>query len=160
MAKVCTARPAPWFKATGWVGPEQLERLEVMLGELARSEACRVVLIHHPVTEGATSSRRSLTDAAEFRALLSRTGAELVLHGHNHRTQLAEIAGPDGPIPVVGVRSSSYLGKKSHKLAQYHLYDFEPNPSDRPGPRYRITIRTRAYDPTSARFVAAGERAL
>lgn len=157
---VCTARPSPPFMATGAVGTEQLERLEKLLTRLADSDACRVVLIHHPIVAGATSNRRSLVDGSELRDVLRRTGADLVLHGHNHRTQLAQVDGPDGPIPVVGVRSSSYMGEKEYKRARYHIYDFEAAEGADSGLRYRIRLRTRAYDPANARFVEESEQLL
>jgi len=157
---VSSAEPSPIFMATGSVGREQRERLEELLIGLAEENVCRVVLIHHPIVDGATSARRSLSDAAEFRDVLRRTGADLVLHGHNHRTQIANVPGPDRPIPVVGVRSSSYMGEKLYKRAHYHLYDFEESPSRATGPRYAVRMRTRAFDPASGRFIEAGEREL
>lgn len=157
---VNSAEPSPIFMATGSVGREQRERLEEMLLRLGGEGVCRVVLIHHPIVEGATSARRSLSDAAEFRDVLSRAGAELVLHGHNHETQIASVPGPVHAIPVVGVRSSSYMGEKRHKRAHYHLYDFEAGPAGESGPRYIVKMRTRAFDPSSGRFAPAGEQVL
>ncbi len=157
---VCSAHPTPLFNAGGTVGTAQLERLEALLTELADSDACRVVLIHHPVTDGATSPRRSLSDADAFRAVLRRTGADLVLHGHNHRSQFFQVPGPDGPIPVVGVRSASNRGNDPEKRAQYHLYDVEAAPRDAPGPRFRVSVRARGYDPGTRRFASEGERVL
>lgn len=157
---VCSAHPTPIFKASGTVGPAQLERLEATLTELDDSDVCRVVLIHHPVTDGATSQRRSLSDSAAFRAVLRRAGADLVLHGHNHRSQFFQVPGPDGPIPVVGVRSASNCGKNPEKRAQYHLYDIVPAQRDAPGPRFRVSVRARGYDPETRRFAAEGERVL
>jgi 3',5'-cyclic AMP phosphodiesterase CpdA len=153
---VCSALPTSSLDATGTVGPEQLARLEAVLAKLADSGLCRLVSIHHPVTEAATIERRSLTDAVELRAVLERAGAELVVHGHNHRTLVAEIAGPERPIPVVGVRSASDHGHKPHKRAQYHVYGFE-RVSESGGARFRITLNTRGYDPAAHRFVAEGE---
>jgi len=157
---VCSAHPTPLFKAGGTVGPAQLERLEALLTQLGDSGVCRVVLIHHPVTDGATSQRRSLSDAPDFRAVLRRAGAELVLHGHNHRSQFFQVPGPEGSIPVVGVRSASNCGKDPEKRAHYHVYDVEPAARDAPGPRFRVSVRVRGYDPEGGRFVAEGERAL
>ena len=157
---LCSAHPTGIFRATGSVGPGQLERLEVMLTELADADVCRVVLIHHPITDGAAAPRRSLSDAAAVRAVLRRAGADLVLHGHNHRTQLFQVPGPEGPIPVVGVRSSSYMGRKRSKRAHYHIYDLEPGASDGPCARWRVVMRIRAYDPESGRFRPEGERVL
>ena len=91
--------------------------------------------------------------------MLRRAGAELVIHGHNHRTLLAEIDGPNGAIPVVGVRSASDIGSEPHKCAQYHVYAIERNRE--PGrPRFRIALRIREYDPTSGRFRAEAEHDL
>jgi len=157
---VCSAHPTPLFAAGGTVGPAQLERLEALLTELAAADLCRVVLIHHPVTDGATSRRRSLSDAEAFRAVLRRTGADLVLHGHNHRSQFFQVPGPDGPIPVVGVRSSSNRGHNPAKRAHYHLYDIAAAPCDAPGPRFRINVRVRGYDSEIGCFASEGERVL
>jgi 3',5'-cyclic AMP phosphodiesterase CpdA len=157
---VCSAHPTPLFKAGGTVGSAQLERLEVLLTEFDDSDVCRVVLIHHPVTDGATSRRRSLSDADAFRAVLRRAGADLVLHGHNHRSQFFQVPGPDGPIPVVGVRSASNCGINPEKRAQYHLYDIAPARRDAPGPRFRVSVRARGYDPETHRFGPEGERVL
>jgi len=157
---VCTAQPTGIFRATGSVGPGQLERLEALLSELADADLCRVLLIHHPIVDGAAARRRSLSDAAALRALLRRTGADLVLHGHNHRTQLFQVPGPEGPIPVVGVRASSYMGRKLSKRAHYHIYELEPGASGHPGARCRVVMRVRAYDPRSGCFRPQGERTL
>jgi len=155
---VDSACPTAWFLAQGAVGEAQRERVEALLGRLRDEGLCRVVLIHHPIVDGATSQRRALRDAAEFRAVLERAGAELVLHGHNHRTQIARVPGPDGPIPVVGVRSGSYLGEKEHKRARYHLYDFERNAAV--GPRFRVRLRARGFDPATGAFGPVDEREL
>lgn len=154
---ICSALPTPNLDATGTLGPAQRERLEGMLARLAETDLCRVVSIHHPITEQATIERRSLTDAVELRAILGRVGAEIVVHGHNHRTLIKEIPGPNGPIPVIGVRSATDCGHKPHKRAQYHIYDIER--VDGPE-RFRISIRTRGYDSAGRRFVAEGSRAL
>jgi 3',5'-cyclic AMP phosphodiesterase CpdA len=156
---LCSALPTPIFDASGTLGDGQLERLERMLSNLDDGDLCRVVSIHHPVSPGATHERRELRDAAALRGVLRRAGAELVVHGHNHRTLFAEIEGPDGVIPVVGVRSASDIGRKPHKCAQYHVYAIERNRE--PGhPRFRIALRVRGYDPTSGRFRAELERDL
>jgi 3',5'-cyclic AMP phosphodiesterase CpdA len=157
---VSSAQPSPLFIATGAVGRDQRERLEEMLTRLADEDVCRVVLIHHLIVDGATSARRSLSDAAEFRDVLRRAGADLVLHGHNHRTQISSVPGPNGSIPVIGVRSSSYMGEKEHKRAHYHLYDFARSGGESSGNRFTVTMRTRGFDPDSARFVPAGEEVL
>ena len=116
--------PASWLAANGSVGPQQLERLEQLLQQFATTNLCRIVLIHHPPDED-IETRRRLTDTAAFCEVLRKTGAELVLHGHLHRTVLRSIPGPKGPIPVVGVRSASAIGSQPKKRARYHLYHIE-----------------------------------
>ena len=82
-----------------------------------------MLLIHHPPVAGLTSRRRSLRDAPAFAEVLRRRGAELVLHGHLHRTTLASLPGPERPIPVIGVPSASHAGPDPARCAAYHLYD-------------------------------------
>jgi 3',5'-cyclic AMP phosphodiesterase CpdA len=156
---LCSALPTPIADASGTLGAGQLERLERMLAELDDSELCRVVSIHHPVSPGATHERRELRDAVALRGVLRRVGAELVIHGHNHRTLFAEIEGPNAAIPVVGVRSASDIGRVSHKRAQYHVYSFE-RVAGTGRPRFRIALRIRGYDSASGRFRAETERDL
>jgi 3',5'-cyclic AMP phosphodiesterase CpdA len=155
---LCSARPSGYGMATGALGAEQLARLEKILDGLRDSPLCRIVLIHHPPGEGAVSARRALTDADALRAVLRRGGADLVLHGHGHRTLVGELDGPAGAIPVVGVRSSSDVGHRPDKRAQYHLYEIEPSPGA--SRRFRIRMQVRGWDPAAKRFVSESERSL
>ena len=54
-----------------------------------------------------------------------RVGCELVLHGHNHRSEVARIAGPAGPIPVIGVTSASAAPDSKYGRARWHLIRIE-----------------------------------
>lgn len=151
---VNSALPTPLFLATGRVGDAQLARLERRLLELGTAGLCRVVLIHHPVTRGAVSSRRELRDAEALRGVLARAGAELVLHGHGHRTLFGSLPGPNGDIPVVGVRSASDATDRVDKRAQYHVYDIE-----RGAAGFRIAARVRGYNAVGE-FAALSEKIL
>jgi len=143
---VNSALPTGPFLASGALGPEQLQRLEAMLVELARGDRFRLLLIHHPPFQAELSRRRSLADAEALGALLSRTGVDLILHGHLHRTRFATLPGPEGPIPVVGVRSASDCGSKPGKRAHYHLYRLQEEARSQGRPRYRIELSRRGYD--------------
>ena len=153
-----SALPTAPFVASGALGFEQLERLEKLLAELARGHHFRLLLIHHPPLRGELSRRRSLDDAEALAAVLSRTGADLVVHGHLHRTRIGTMPGPSGPIPVVGVRSASDQGSKPGKRACYHLFRLHEQASDGGRRRYRIELCTRAFgdggfSESSARFL-------
>jgi 3',5'-cyclic AMP phosphodiesterase CpdA len=112
--------PKPPFFATGTLGEAQIARAERLLVDLGREGRCRIVLIHHPPL---TSEKRMkcLTDAAAFQAMVRRAGCEIVLHGHNHRSELARIAGPHAPVPVLGVASASAAPDSKYGAARYHL---------------------------------------
>ena len=87
-----------------------------------REGLVRVVLIHHPPLPGQAPPRRALRDAAALERVLADKGAELVLHGHNHRDNHVDFAWGEGRIPVVGVASGS-AGRvhKSEPLGRYNL---------------------------------------
>ena len=157
---VSTARATAPFYASGTIGEVQLGRLEQLLSALAKTSLGRVVLIHHPPQHIALSARRRLTDAAAFRAVLAKAGAELILHGHIHTTVKASIPGPDGPIPVVGVAASAAIGRRSHQRSRYHLYRIEPQGEVNGRVRFQITMTSRAYNPRNTCFQHYDEQGL
>ena len=120
---VNSAVPTPPFVASGRVGEEQLARLAAILDRLGGGDVFRLVLIHHPPLPGQAGRKRDLEDAPALQAVLSRHGAELVVHGHNHVSSLAWCPTATGKVPVVGVPSAS-LGRpyKREPLARYNLY--------------------------------------
>lgn len=117
-----SAVPTPPFVAAGRLGQGQLDQFALSLERLAAAGYIRVVMIHHPPLPGQARPRRALQDAAAFASVLDRHGAELVLHGHNHRQTLAWHRHSGGRIPVLGVASAS-AGRlhKNEPLARYHL---------------------------------------
>lgn len=119
--------PKPPFFATGTLGSTQLAKAEKLLADLGREGLCRVVLIHHPPLTTEKRFKR-LTDAAAFQAMIRRVGCELVLHGHNHRSEVARIVGPAGPVPVIGVTSASAAPDSKYGRARYHLIRIEREP--------------------------------
>ncbi|MEO8309448.1 MAG: metallophosphoesterase, partial [Pseudomonadota bacterium] len=79
---LCSAWPTAPLLASGSLGEPQLARLEAVLREEGLARRTRVVLLHHPVADGVVSARKALSDRGALRAVLQRSGAELVLHGH------------------------------------------------------------------------------
>jgi 3',5'-cyclic AMP phosphodiesterase CpdA len=129
--------------AWGEVGGSQLRRLEAALGHPDLAGKTRVVLIHHPPVLLKGNELRNLRDRAALAAVLARTGAELVLHGHDHRDERATLVGPRGTtIPVVGAGSASYTGGPDRR-ARYNVYEIEGA---------AITCITRAHDEAQDAF--------
>lgn len=118
---VNTGVPTLPFMATGTVGEPQRATLARLLDETRDQGLFRVVMIHHPPQRSSARFGRALKDAEAVTDLLARHGAELVLHGHNHRHSLSRIAGKSGEIPVLGVASASAVPGTPHHRAEYHL---------------------------------------
>jgi 3',5'-cyclic AMP phosphodiesterase CpdA len=111
--------------AWGEIGQAQLARLEAILKAPELAGLTRVVLVHHPPVVHKDGEHRNLRDRDAFAQVLARAGADLVLHGHDHEDQRAELPGPDGRgIPVIGAGSASYAGGPERR-ARYSVYEFE-----------------------------------
>jgi 3',5'-cyclic AMP phosphodiesterase CpdA len=120
---VNSALPTPPAMAWGRVGREQLARLAGVLDRLGAEGLFRLVLIHHPPLPGQASRSRGLIDAEAVEQVLQRHGAELVVHGHNHRNMLAWRPSGSGMVPVVGAPSASLGQPHRHEpLARYNLF--------------------------------------
>jgi len=130
--------------AWGTIGEAQLARVEALLRAPGLSGKTRVVLLHHPPVKLKGGEERNLKDRDGFAAMLGRAGAELILHGHDHRDETAALPGPDGrPIPIVGAGSASYAGSPE-KRARYNVYEFDGA---------QVTRVTRAHDEARDAFV-------
>lgn len=124
---VSTAIPSMPLHAVGRVGPNQLQRLGRIL-EMTRDEGrCRIVLVHHPVVDGVSGLRHDLVDRNAFAAVIAEHGADLVLHGHEHRIVATELPGPTGPVPVHGVPSGTSVSTKPGREACFSVYDAAPD---------------------------------
>lgn len=120
-----TAVPTMPFIAAGRLGKTQLSYLAKALDRLGREGLFRVVLIHHPPLPGQAGWRRGLRDARKLREVLKAHGAELVLHGHNHKQSVQELETVSGPAIVVGVPSASEIADGPMRGARYNEYNIE-----------------------------------
>lgn len=137
-----TGIPTLPLMATGRIGPAQIAQAEQLLVRARAEGLIRVVLIHHPPYVGGARRTRELLDAPAFESMLRRAGAELVLHGHNHRFSLAWRPGAGHDVPIVGVPSASVGPRGEHgELASWHLLRIEGEPD-----ATRISLERRAFD--------------
>ena len=120
-----SAIPTMPFIAAGRLGSAQRALVETALDELHRAGLFRVVLIHHPPLPGQAGWRRGLRDASPFTRILRDKGAELVLHGHDHRQTVHEIETATGPSFVIGVPSASEAVAGRIPAARYNEYRIE-----------------------------------
>jgi 3',5'-cyclic AMP phosphodiesterase CpdA len=144
---VSTAVPTPPGFAGGTVGERQLGALRDKLTALGRKGLCRVVLIHHPPFGDPRHRRKELTDYPAFCRCIESAGAELVLHGHTHKSGLTKILTPGGHVPVIGVPAAAARGHGGKDYSRYHLYRFA-----RDGEGWRIEVEVRGVTPKLDRF--------
>jgi len=141
-----TSHPTPWFQAWGRIGDEQLVRAEQVLADERLAGTYRVVAVHHPPAGPyAPKKRHGLRDYERFAEVIERAGAELVLHGHEHRDLRAELAGPAGArVPVHGIQSATYVGPRESHRARYRIYSI--------GADGETTMELRGFDSSSQTF--------
>ena len=130
------------FLASGRVGAAQLDALEDLLRATGERDLARVVLIHHPPWEGGASFGRGLRDARLLGQIIARAGAELVLHGHNHRLVRHILPGDGRMVPSIGVASASAVPGTPRHRAAWHLHAI-----DRTDGGWTITTRVRGFLP-------------
>ena len=153
---LCSAIPTPIFRAGEQLGKVQLERLRRLLVLLGARGMCRVLMIHHPVHPHGEPERRALSDGQALRDLLAEVGAELVVHGHKHRRRVDFLDVPGGRrIPAIGVPSSSEVGSRPDRRAQYHVYTARPSSS---GNGFDLAAEVRGYDAGTRAFVGLADR--
>jgi 3',5'-cyclic AMP phosphodiesterase CpdA len=153
VALVCinTCVPTGDFGAWGRIGVGQLRRLERLLAAPELRGRFRVLIMHHPPLVHRPPENRNLQDRAALAEILGRVGVDLILHGHDHRDELGELAGPEGRrIPSVGAGSASYNGS-AQRRSRYNIYEIQ----DR-----AVEIITYAHDPASNGFVEARRKRL
>ncbi len=144
------------FDASGRVGGVQRRRLAQLLDELGAAGWFRLVMIHHPPLPGLTRASHALSDAAAVHDLMSRHGAELVIHGHLHRNISGAIVAAAGSIPVIGVPAASMSVAHPHEpLARYNLFEIV-----RLGGAYQIQLIGRGLDRVDGPVVELERRQL
>lgn len=147
-----SALPTAPLLARGELGAGQLQRLEALLLEEGAAGRTRVVLLHHPVTDGAVSRRKALADRESLRRVLARAGAELVLHGHARDARLDSVPGPCETIPCLCVPSSTALPSPHDEGARWHRIRLPGR-----GAPARAEVKVRQWSVRERAFIDAAE---
>ncbi len=129
LAIVCcsSAVTSPVGFAVGSFAQDQADRLARILAMLGDAGYFRVILIHHPPNLEARNARLGLRGAKQFRDVVARHGAELVLHGHTHKSTIYAIPGVAGDVPVIGVAAAGAAQSEDggEDPARYNLFKIE-----------------------------------
>lgn len=150
-----TACPKPPLMATGTLSEAQLKQLPALLQSAADDGLFRVVYLHHCPVAGVEKWRKRLTNASAIQALLEEHGAELVLHGHGHRSHYSELHTRHGSLPVIAVPSASALGLHGADTAQYNRYAVQHCDTG-----WELSIDSRCYDSEAGVFGEGSNRTL
>lgn len=124
----CTSSvPSAPFMAIGRFEQDQADRLGRILKLMGEAGYFRVVLIHHPPNLEARHPRLGLYGAKRFRQVVAEHGAELVLHGHTHKSSIYAIPGKAGDVPVIGVAAAGAAQREDggEDPARYNLFKIE-----------------------------------
>ena len=141
-----SAVPTAPFLASGQLGSKQLEDLARILAQCRERGLCRVLLVHHCPVASIDSPRRGLRDAAGLREVIAEVGAELVLHGHNHRWLQNRIDGPSGAVPVLSAPSAGSVGMPDGRhRAGYYLVTVHAGEGS-----WRISAEARQFEKTES----------
>lgn len=121
-----SAITTPPFFAAGKFDDEQAARLARCLDVLGEAGYFRVVMIHHPPTVEDRNFRLGLWGGQLFRDVVAEHGAELILHGHTHKSTIHSIPGRTMDVPVIGVAAAGAAqGGRHDDPARYNLFRIE-----------------------------------
>jgi len=121
-----SAIATPPFIAAGYFDKQQGERLAKCLRILKEAGFFRIIAIHHPpIRQFVRPYRKALYGAKLFRQIIASQGAELVLHGHTHKSSIHMIKGTSGNVPVIGVAAASTNPASLAAPARYNLFQVE-----------------------------------
>ena len=136
-----SAVPTRPFLAIGRFDEAQAERLSRILKVMGEADYFRVVMIHHPPNAELQHPSFGLKGNKLFRQVIAENGAELILHGHTHRSSIHSIPGNKHEVPVVGVAAASAAqGGTLDDPARYNLFRIE-----RSGEGWSCTMREYGY---------------
>jgi len=121
-----SAIATPPFFAHGEFDEAQAERLLEILKLTREAGLYQIIMIHHPPHDDVKQIwRRGLKGRELFRKVIKDQGANLVLHGHLHRSMIHSLDGPNGEIPLIGIASAAAGHGGKYPPARYNLFDIQ-----------------------------------
>lgn len=136
-----SAVPTRPFLAIGRFDEQQADRLGRILKVMGEAGFFRAVMIHHPPNPELQHPSFGLKGHQLFRKVIAEHGAELVLHGHTHRSSIHSIQGKNHEVPVIGVAAASAAqGGSLDDPARYNLFRIQ-----RSGNGWTCTMREYGY---------------
>jgi 3',5'-cyclic AMP phosphodiesterase CpdA len=142
-----SAVPMGWRLAAGRLGMPQIEALRAILRELRQRGLFRILLIHHPPLPGQAEDRKALVDAREFTKVLQDEGADLVLHGHNHKAMFTRLDSAHGPVNVIAVPSASSAQRGGRPPAAWNLYQIRQHDGE-----WSCNVVERSYEAATGKL--------
>lgn len=143
--------------ATGRLGAAQISRIGRELARLGEAGRCRILVLHHPVSDGATPGRKALDDRKALRSALHEAGVELILHGHTHYPVWTTVETKNGARPVAGGGSASHPDVRGkYRPARYNLFSIDGDAAE----GWRVEVDVRELDPASGEVKTAERRIL
>jgi 3',5'-cyclic AMP phosphodiesterase CpdA len=111
------------FRATGNFSTKQADAATKLLIKAKEQNLFRIILIHHPPYEGATHRMKRMYGTKNFRHMLDRASAELILHGHTHLNTRFDINSDQGKVPSIGISSATQIHGDKKPVAGFNLFD-------------------------------------
>lgn len=145
---VSSAIPTRPGRATGFLGPAQMDALAQTLRNLRTKGFYRILMIHHPPLPDLARRPKALTDAQGLKEILDDAGCDLVVHGHNHTTMHNTLASRHGPVQILGVPAATSNGARNTEPAAWNEYHIR-----RASGRWHCAVNTRCWDVEKCSFV-------
>ncbi len=134
-----TAIETPLGWCSGRLGEQQRLALFEILQQGRKDGLCRIITLHHPPA-GPQKQKKGLEDHQEFARIIAELGAELILHGHTHRSSIHALPGPTGPVSVMGVASLSVAPDKGYPVGCWHEYEVQREKGE-----WKISLNVHQY---------------
>lgn len=112
-----SAGVTPVFSARGSLGQEQIDRLDILLGEARASGRMPWLVMHHPPLPQMSPWRRALKENHALRALLTARQPALVCYGHQHQNACFT----QGAVRMFCTAPASDV-----ETASFRIFDIEP----------------------------------